>query len=307
MNFKINKSTKIYISGCGGMLGLAMYNLFSKLANVKATDIDVNEDWLTYADVRDMESIKASINEFDPDVIINLAAITDMELCEKESDNAWRTNSLGSENVALIALQLNIPHVYISTAGIFGGEKEFFNDFDTPNPLSVYAKSKYAGELFVKQTLPKYFVVRAGWMMGGGPVKDKKFINKIYKQLLEGKTTLDVVDDKLGTPTYTVDFAKGILALLESGYYGVYNQVCPGSCSRYEVAVSFIKQLEMENIININRVSSDFFSKEYYAPRPQSEKLINMKLIARNLLVMRDWETCLTEYSLEYKQNWNSR
>ncbi len=304
---KIDKATKIYIAGCGGMLGAAVYDLFSKMVTVCATDIDVNEMWLSYADVRDYSSISQSILDFNPDAIINLAAITDMEECERDPDNAWLTNSLGAENIALIASQLDVPHIYISTAGIFGGEKEFFNDFDTPNPLSIYAKSKYAGELFVKQHLRKYYAVRAGWMMGGGPGKDKKFINKIYKQLVAGKTELAVVDDKLGTPTYTVDFSKGLLKLLESDLYGVYNQVCPGSCSRYDVAVRLIQLMELEKSIVIKKVSSGFFEKEYFAPRPASEKLINMKLAARNLMVMRNWETCLSEYACEFMMDWGTK
>ena len=300
---KFNTETKIYIAGCGGMLGLAVYELFSRFASVKATDIDVNAPWLQYGDVRDYQAIKRSIVEFKPDVIINLAALTDMEICEKDFENAWLTNALGAENVALVALELNVPHIYISTAGIFGGEKDMFNDFDTPNPLSIYAKSKYAGEMFVKQNLSKYYVVRAGWMMGGGPTKDKKFINKLYKQIVAGQKDLYVVEDKLGTPTYTVDFAQGLMKLLESGCYGVYNQVCSGSCSRYEVAEEFIRLLGLSNSVNIHKVSSDYFINDYFAPRPASEKLINMKLQARNLMVMRDWRICLAEYVSKLFQN----
>lgn len=300
MNSRFNK---VYIAGCGGMLGKAVHKLFSSISDVLASDIDVNESWLSYADVRNYSEISKSIIDFAPDAIINLAAMTDMEECEREYENAWLTNALGAENIALVAAQLDVPLVYISTAGIFGGEKEFFNDFDTPNPLSIYAKSKYAGEVFIKQHNRKHYVVRAGWMMGGGPVKDKKFINKIYKQIIAGRKELSVVDDKLGTPTYTVDFAKGLLVLLNSDLYGTYNQVCPGSCSRYDVAKRFVQLMGLEESILINKVSSDYFAQEYFAPRPASEKLINMKLNARGLMVMRDWEICLAEYVPEFLDN----
>jgi len=297
---KIEPNTRIYIAGCGGMLGQAVHERFSRAATVMATDIDVNESWLSHADVRDYEGVSRSIAEFGPDAIINLAAITDMEACERYPDNAWLTNALGAENVALSAIRLDVPHIYISTAGIFGGEKEFFNDFDQPNPLSIYAKSKYAGEQFVRQSVPRHYVVRAGWMMGGGPSKDKKFVNKIYRQLAGGSTELAVVDDKLGTPTYTVDFAEGLFKLLESDCYGVYNQVCPGSCSRYDVARRFVELLGLSDKVNVNKVSSDYFAEEYFAERPASEKLLTMKLAARNLMVMRDWEVCLEEYAREF-------
>lgn len=297
---RIDRSTRIYIAGCGGMLGAAVYNVFSGFASVLATDIALNETWLSYADVRDYHDINRSIREFAPDVVINLAAITDMEQCERDQGNAWHTNALGAENVALVAGALDVPHVYISTAGIFGGEKEFFHDFDLPNPLSIYAKSKYAGEMFVKQQLRRHFVVRAGWMMGGGPRKDKKFIAKLYRQIAAGKTELAVVDDKLGTPTYTVDFASGLHSLLLSDLYGTYNQVCSGSCSRFDVAVRFVDLLGLASSIRVNKVSSDYFKDEYFAVRPASEKLVNMKLEARRLMVMRDWEQCLAEYAQEY-------
>lgn len=299
-NMNLDKLTRIYIAGCGGMLGAAVYGAFSRIAEVRATDIDVNEPWLGYADVRDFEAIARSIREFAPHAIVNLAAMTDMEQCEREADNAWLTNALGAENVALVAGALDVPHVYISTAGIFGGEKEFFNDFDTPNPLSIYAKSKYAGEMFVKQHLRKHYVVRAGWMMGGGPRKDKKFVNKIYKQIAAGRKELAVVDDKLGTPTFTVDFANGLLLLLRSDLYGVYNQVCPGSCSRYDVALRFVELLGLAGDVTVRKVTSDHFRQEYFAHRPASEKLVNMKLASRRLLVMRDWEVCLAEYAREF-------
>lgn len=299
----INSETRVYIAGCGGMLGKSVYETFRKVAQVRATDIDVNEPWLSYADVRDYSDISKSILEFRPHAIINLAALTDMEYCEENWENAWQTNALGAENIGLIANMLDVPYLYISTAGIFGGEKECFSDFDTPNPLSYYAKSKYAGELFVREHINKYYVVRAGWMMGGGPDKDKKFVNKIYKQLEGGATELNVVDDKLGTPTYTVDFARGLLKLFESDLYGVYNQVCEGSCSRYDVAVEFVRLLGLGQTVKINRVSSDFFKQEYFAPRPPSEKLLSIKLKARGLYVMRNWKICLDEYSQVFAQD----
>jgi dTDP-4-dehydrorhamnose reductase len=302
---RLNKGTKIYIAGCGGMLGQAVYRVFSGVGVVKATDIDVNEPWLEYADVRDYHAIEESIKKFMPDIIINLAAKTDMEECEREQENAWLTNALGTENIALLSEKLGVPYIYISTAGIFDGEQEFFNDFDVPNPLSIYAKSKYAGEVFTKQHVRKHYIVRPGWMMGGGPRKDKKFVNKIYNQIVNGAKQLNVVDDKFGTPTFTHDFARGLLKLAESDLYGVYNQVCGGSCSRFDVAVEFVRLLGLAEKIKINKVQSDFFQQEYFAPRPRSEKLVNMKLNARGLNVMRDWKTCLQEYSKEFIDDLN--
>ncbi len=306
MDFKITNKTKVYIAGCGGMLGDAVYHTFNSECIVKATDINLTESWLEKADVRNYNEMKKSIEEFGPDLIINLAALTDLEYCEKNQEETWLTNALGPENIGLIANSLDIPLVYISTAGIVDGLQDVYNDFDKPNPLSIYAKAKYHGELFTQSHVDKFYVFRAGWMMGGGPSKDKKFINKIYKQIKNGQKELFVVDDKLGTPTYTKSFAKGIFHVVQSGLYGVYNQVCNGDCSRYDVAKAFVKLLDLENTVKVSKVDSDYFKTEYFAPRPYSEKLTNLKLNTRGLNVMPDWEEALENYSKVFIKEYNS-
>ncbi len=137
--------------------------------------------------------------------------------------------------------------------------------------------------------------------MGGGKTKDKKFVNKLYKQIASGSKELFVVEDKLGTPTYTVDFADAMLKVIDSGYYGLYNQVCEGSCSRFDVAEEFVKQLGFSDTVKVTKVTSDYFKEEYFAPRPASEKLLNVKLTMRGINYMRDWRICLAEYSKEFK------
>jgi dTDP-4-dehydrorhamnose reductase len=293
---KISKDKKVFITGCGGMLGKAVYERFSPHCQILATDIDVNEPWLEYGDVIDFQEILGKASKFKPDLIINLAALTDLEYCEKNPEITWKTNALGAENMALISKKLNATHIYISTAGIFDGKQEYYNDFEKPNPMSIYAKSKYYGEVIIERMLDNYFIFRAGWMMGGGYEKDKKFINKIFKQILDGKKELFVVEDKLGTPTYTVNFTEAMLAIVQTELFGLYNMVCEGSCSRYEVASEFIKLLGLEKEINIKIVNSDFFANEYFAPRPYSEKLLNLKLSARGINYMKDWKECLADY-----------
>ena len=289
------------ITGCGGMLGEAVYHRFNKNCQVFGSDIDLNEDWLEFLDIRDLDALLKTTSKINPDLIINLAALTDLEYCEKNSDNSWLTNGLGQENICLAAKRLNIPAVYISTAGIFDGKQEYYNDFDTPNPLSIYGKSKYYGEILTQRLLDRFFIFRAGWMMGGGPKKDKKFINKIFKQIKDGKKELFVVDDKLGTPTYTVDFANSIFKIIQTDFYGLYNMVCSGSGSRYDVACDFVKCLGLDKDIKVTIVDSDYFKQEYFAPRPFSEKLINMKLDKRRIMFMRDWRICLSEYAKSFK------
>lgn len=278
------------------MLGDAVYQHFSRIATVKASDIAPTEPWLTAADVRDDSSMRRDILPFEPQVVMNLAALTDLEQCEREKENAWLTNGLGAENLALIANELDATCIYISTAGIFDGARDSYTDFDSPNPLSEYGRSKLHGERFVAASVRKHFVPRAGWMMGGGPLKDKKFVNKIYKQLCAGTKELVVVDDKRGSPTYTVDFAAG-LQLIESGLYGIYNHAGQGVCSRYDVAAEFVKLLGLEKDVRVTKASSSQFAADYFAPRPASEGLVNLKLRARGLGEMRDWRAGLAEYA----------
>jgi dTDP-4-dehydrorhamnose reductase len=282
------------------MLGEAVYALFSAHTTVMATDIDLNVPWLQRADVRDFDEMRESITAFQPDLLINLAALTDLEYCERNPEDAWLTNALGAENLALIAASLHVPIVYVSTAGIFDGRQEFYNDFDAPNPLGIYAKSKYYGECIVQTCLREHFIFRAGWMMGGGEKKDKKFINKIYQQLKAGKKEIFVVDDKLGTPTFTESFAQGIFQVVQSGPHGLYNQVCEGDCSRFDVALELVRLLGLSGRVRVTKVSSDFFKEDYFAPRPASEKLVNLKLNSRRLSVMPHWKTALSEYVKQF-------
>ncbi len=295
------QNKKVFITGCGGMLGKAVYEKFAQHCQVLATDIDLNESWLEYGDVIDFQKMYEKAFKFEPDLIINLAAITDLEYCERNPEITWKTNALGAENMALISKKLNATHVYTSTAGIFDGMKEYYNDFEQPNPISIYAKSKYYGELIIEKMLDDYFIFRAGWMMGGGYKKDKKFINKIFKQILDGRKELFVVEDKLGTPTYTVNFAESMFEISQTALYGLYNMVCGGSCSRYDVAVAFVELLGIEKEVAIKIVDSDYFKNEYFAPRPYSEKLLNLKLTARGINYMKDWKVCLRDYTEQFK------
>ena len=287
---------RIYIAGCGGMLGDAFYKVFSANYKLKCTDIDVNEPWLSYLDFRDHGAYRKDVMEFKPDYLFHLGAYTDLEYCELHPADTYATNTLSVENAAYIANELNIPLLYISTAGIFDGRKDVYDDWDQPNPLGHYARSKYAGEIFVKENIRQHLVCRAGWMMGGGPRKDKKFIQKIMRQIKEGKTELFVVNDKLGTPTYTHDFARNVKLLLQKEYWGLYNMVCEGVTSRVEVLQELISLLGRQGYLRLTEVSSDYFKHEYFAERPSSERLVNQKLNLRGLNMMRHWKEGLRDY-----------
>lgn len=287
---------KIYLAGAGGMLGDAFYRIFKEDYILKCTDKDVNADWLSFLDFRNFENYKKDVEDFNPDYLFHLGAYTDLEYCEQNIDDTYLTNTLSVESAVQIANSLNIPLLYISTAGIFDGSKELYDDWDQPNPLGHYARSKYMGERYVIEHANKYVVCRAGWMMGGGPEKDKKFINKIIKQLVSGNRDLYIVNDKDGTPTFTIDFAKNVKAIFEKKYWGLYNLVCKGQTSRREVAEELVQILGLQEDVKFHEVTSEYFKETYFAQRPPCERLVNKKLELRNLNIMQDWRIALRDY-----------
>jgi len=143
-------------------------------------------------------------------------------------------------------------------------------------------------------------------MMGSGPEKDKKFIQKLMKQLKDGKKELFIVNDKDGTPTYTHDFAKNVKVLIQKEYWGLYNMVCGGQTSRLEVTEELLSILGLKDKIKINVVSSDYFKDIYFADRPPCERLDNKKLKIRGINLMQDWKVALKEYIDNYYQGYLS-
>ncbi len=291
---------KIYMAGAGGMLGLAFFKEFKNHYELIASDIDVNEDWLQKLDFRDYDLYKKEVSNFSPDWLFHLGAYTDLEHCELNSTDTYLTNTESVKHATKISNELNVPLLYVSTAGIFDGKKDTYDETDLPVPLGHYGNSKFLGEVHVQENCNDFIICRAGWMMGGGERKDKKFIQKLIKQIDQGKSELFVVDDKDGTPTYTHDFAKNTKALIESSHRGLFNMVCGGLTSRYEVATELLEILGLSDKIKINKVSSEYFKEEYFAERPACERLVNKRLNDLNINLMRDWKVALRDCIKEY-------
>lgn len=286
------KYNRVFIAGGDGMLGSYVKKVFEG-SEVLLTDITGK---VPYCEVSNASLVNEIITPFAPDLIINLAAMTDLEECEKEYNRCIDSNYIGCVNLYKYANSIRIPYVFISTAGVFGGEKDFYEDDDKPNPLGVYAKSKVLSEEYLQNTgFNNTWVFRAGWMMGGGKDKDKKFVNKFMKQVRAGKKQIHVVDDKLGTPTYCKDFANSIKRHLDEDLpFGLYNMVSKGDASRYDAAIKIKELLNLD--VDIIKVDSDFFKEEYFASRPLSERLINKKLDDMGRNYMRNWDEALTDY-----------
>ena len=288
---------RVFITGCGGMLGNAIFPYFSSwYDNVVATDKDVNEGWLGDLDVRDQSALEKAFAEFSPDVVLHLAAETDLEFCETHPETAIAVNAEATKSIAQLAEKYGATLIYISTAGVFDGKKSgFYTEADLPKPIMVYGQTKYDGELYTQKYCSRSFIVRAGWMMGGGREKEKKFIYKILQQLGAGSKELFAVDDKWGTPTYTYDFALNLLLLLGTKKYGTYHMVCEGSGTRFDVAQEILDICKTDDVL-LHRVGSEYFQEEYFAPRPFSEMMINQNLNDLGINHMRHWKDALRDY-----------
>jgi dTDP-4-dehydrorhamnose reductase len=227
---------------------------------------------------------------------MHLAAETDVDLCEAQPDHAYATNALGVKHIALACQATDTRLVYISTVGVFDGEKpDPYIEVDEPHPLNHYGRSKLAGEYYVQWFLHRFYIVRAGWMVGGG-AKDHKFVGKIIQQLNDGASTLYAVDDK-GTPTYAPDFARCLIQLIESASYGLYHMACQGLGSRFDVARKILDVLGRTDV-ELIKVGRDYFRSTYPAPRPRSEMMRNLMLDLQGLNTMRPWQDAIEEYLL---------
>ena len=291
---------RVLITGCGGMLGSAIYPYFERRCRaVFATDRYVTSPWIHELDVCDTQSLREAFHEVAPDFVLHLAAETNLEYCETHPIAAERTNSLATRTVARLARDHDCVMVYISTAGVFDGEKQGnYTEADEPRPIMVYGRTKLDGEHHVREIWPKHYIVRAGWMVGGGPGKDHKFVGRILGQILEGRRVIHAVSDRLGSPTYSRDFASNLFALLASQRYGTYHMVCEGQATRYEVAQEIVSICGRTDI-EVMPVDSSFFAEEFFAPRPRSEMMENANLTAAGLNFMRPWRQSLCDYVIK--------
>jgi dTDP-4-dehydrorhamnose reductase len=237
-------------------------------------------------DVTNFDSSLKKIKKIKPEIIIHLAAITDVDLCEKSPDLAYKVNTVGTYNIALISKNLGIKLVYISTTGVFDGlKKTAYTHNDSPNPMNVYGHSKLLGELAVKGLLSDYIIARTCWMMGGGPTKDKKFVAKIISQINAGNKELKALSDAFGSPTYGKDLVEALIKLIHNKQSGTFHIVNSGSPSRYDVA-SFIAN-HISNDIQVQSVNSAYFKLP--AKRVRNESAIPS-------IRMRDWKAALKDY-----------
>lgn len=270
MNKKTIDLNKVLITGAGGMVG--SYIDFG----IKTNHRDL--------DITDFNEVMRVIKDHKPEAIIHLAAETDVDRCDRDPNYAYLINGVGTYNIATAAKEVGAKLVYVSTAGIFNGEKTGpYGEDDEPDPQNFYGRSKYMGELIVRGMLKDYIVARACWMFGGGPEKDLKFVGKIIRQF--DKPEIKAVDDAYGSPTFGKDLIGAIKRLILNDAVGVFHLSNEGSCSRYEVAKFIIDTLKPE--VKLSPVHLDYF--------PGANRVKNEVMSSKEKLV-RPWQEALEEY-----------
>jgi len=225
---------KVLITGSDGQLGSELVEQMEK----SSQNIELCKSTISDFDITDYYSTNKYILNISPDLIIHCAAYTNVDDCENNMDLAFKINALGSRNVALSANICDASLVYISTDYIFDGSMNCpYNEFDIPNPLNIYAKTKLAGECFVKDSTHKFYIIRTSWLYGKN---GHNFVKTILKQ---AKKDLDlkVVDDQIGSLTDAKSLASQIIKIIDRGIYGTYNVSCNGYCSWYKFACEIVK------------------------------------------------------------------
>ena len=290
---------KILITGSNGQLGNELQKIIStgkaeigavskeiKNAEVFAMDVDT-------LDITNLEQVKKVLNDVKPDVVINCAAATNVDGCEANQDLAFKINSLGPRNLAMVAEELGAKIVQVSTDYVFSGVGETpLKESDLVAPVSAYGKTKLLGEEFVRDFSSKYYIVRTAWLYG---YVGHNFVYTMMK-LGKDRDTLSVVNDQLGNPTHANDLAYHILKLIQTEEYGVYHCTGKGECSWFDFA-SEIMKLSGRNC-TVNPCTSEEYKSMYpnSADRPAYSSLDNMMLRCTVGDEMRDWKDALKTF-----------
>lgn len=283
---------KVLVTGANGQLGTDLCKALRDFNVIPLTHNDI--------EISSMSSVKEAFSEYQPDIIINTAAYVRVDECETNQDKAVLVNALGAGNVAVIAQELEAKLIHISTDYIFGGESELrttpYTEFDTPTPISVYGKSKLAGENFVQHFCPKHFIIRTSGLFGvaGSSGKGGNFAETMLG-LSQDRQELCVVNDQVFSPTYTKDLAKKIAQLINTEYYGIFHITNRGACSWYEFAKEILRLAGLK--IPIIPITSEQYPQK--AKRPSFSVLDNYHLRLLGMDDMRTWLEALEDYLRE--------
>ena len=272
---------KILITGAYGMLGSDLREVLKnhELIVTGSKDLDITNE----------ENVIDFIDENSPEVVINAAAYTAVDDCETNYDEAYAVNAIGPKNLAIACKKQDVPLVHISTDYVFDGSKRTpLLENDALGPQSAYGKTKLEGEKFIQEYTDKYFILRTAWLYG---IHGNNFVQTMLS-LAENHDEITVVDDQIGSPTYSLDLAVSIANLLNSDKYGIYHLTNEGECSWYEFSKRIFELSDVD--VKVLPVTTEEFPRP--APRPHYSVLSNQKWIKAGFPPMRKYEETLSDY-----------
>ncbi|MCM3338829.1 dTDP-4-dehydrorhamnose reductase [Paenibacillus sp. MER TA 81-3] len=273
----------ILVTGANGQLGADVVHLFSEkghhVVGLGRAQLDITDEIMC----------NNVIGEIQPDAVIHCAAYTAVDNAEADQDNAYLVNAIGTRNIAVAAERVKAKICYISTDYVFDGTSSSpYYEYDNTNPLTVYGKSKRAGEQLVQSLCSRWFIVRTSWVYG---VSGNNFVKTMLK-LGRERESLQVVNDQWGSPTYTCDLSLFLEELVATEKYGIYHASNTGICSWYEFAQAIFEEAKMP--VKVEPCTTEQFPRP--APRPRYSVMEPMAIRTNGLTPIRHWREALQDY-----------
>ena len=280
---------RVLVTGAKGQLGTDLMDELAK-RGIEGIGVDVEE-----MDITDRDACMRVISEAKADAVIHCAAYTAVDAAEDHVDLCRRIHGEGTRNVALACRETGAKLMYISTDYVFDGTgTRPWEPHDERHPLNVYGQTKYEGELAVEELTEKFFIVRIAWVFG---VAGKNFI-KTMLRLGEERGAVSVVDDQVGSPTYTYDLARLLVDMIQTDRYGRYHATNEGLCSWYEFAKEIFRQAGMDQV-QVTPVTSDQFPAK--ATRPSNSRMSKEKLQENGFTPLPTWQDALGRFLKEIR------
>lgn len=284
---------KILVTGCNGQLGRAINKVYAGDSDVELINTDSAE-----LDITNLDAVLTFVKEKKPDVIINCAAHTNVDRCEKEWDLAYKINAIGPRNLSIAANDADAKIIHVSTDYVFSGTGDRpITEFDEVCPKSAYGKTKLEGERFVQTIAKKFFIVRTAWLYGDG----KNFV-KTMLRLSETNDTVGVVCDQIGSPTSADELARAIHYLEPTENYGIFHGTCEGSCSWADFTTEIFRLAGKTT--KVDYITSDEYARRFpdAARRPAYSVLDNYMLKLTTDFMFKDWHDAIAEYMAQLEK-----
>lgn len=299
---------RILITGASGQLGLALNRLLTDSDKylLYRTDAVASVDGTVKAlDITEEQAVKKVFTEWKPEIVINCAAMTAVDLCESKEEMAYQINAMGPKYIAEAAQMVGAKFIHVSTDYVFDGQANApYIESDATNPKSIYGKTKLEGEKFAQSNCSRTFIVRTAWLYGEG----KNFVKTMLRLAGYDVETggfnpsgnkIKVVMDQYGTPTSALELARAIICIMDTESYGIYHATCEGITNWYEFAVTIFKEAGIEaEVVAIP-------TSEYPTPatRPMYSVLDNKALRERHGYTMKEWKDAFNEYMQEFMKD----